>query len=270
MWHPAARALAIDYVPILAPSLILPGPGSVLAAAFQSRPPDADDRPRLAGRPPGLRHHDHPALADWLGLTALAIAITGQQIAIVVVFLAPLGIGTRMLPPAIAPGGSRGKRPVRLIAHSLPLTISSSALMFNLLIDRAIATLIVPGGVSALRYAEGVIRILLNAIGPAWSAAIYPALVRASRQDGGGSLGEAASGALRYVTRSSSCPLAVATAALAPLIVAVAYGRGAFDRGSEYARDLGRARGLCAAAVPDDGQLDPDRQLTTLVGEGPS
>ncbi len=62
----------------------------------------------------------------------------------------------------------------------MPLTISASVLNFNLLTDRAVATLIAPGAVSALRYAEGVIRIPLAAIGPAWFAAIYPALVRAS------------------------------------------------------------------------------------------
>ena len=81
---------------------------------------------------------------------------------------------------------------------------------------------------SALRYAEGVIRIPMNAIGPAWSAAIYPALVRASLLDDVRSMGQAAAGAMRYVT-VIFVPLSIATAALAPLIVEVAYVRGAFN-----------------------------------------
>ena len=90
------------------------------------------------------------------------------------------------------------------------------------------ATLLAPGAVSALRYAEGVIRIPLNAIGPAWSAAIYPALVRASLLDDVRSFGRAAAGAMRYVT-VIFVPLSVATMALAPLVVEVAYVRGAFN-----------------------------------------
>ena len=84
------------------------------------------------------------------------------------------------------------------------------------------------GAVSALRYAEGVIRIPLNAIGPAWFAAIYPALVRASLVKGSSSFGQAAAGALRYLT-VIFVPITIATAALAPVIVEVAYVRGAFD-----------------------------------------
>ena len=102
-------------------------------------------------------------------------------------------------------------------------------LQLNLLTDRAVATLLAPGAVSALRYAEGVIRIPMNAIGPAWSAAIYPALVRASLPDGDiRSMGQAAAGAMRYVT-VIFVPLSIATVALAPLIVEVAYVRGAFN-----------------------------------------
>ena len=92
---------------------------------------------------------------------------------------------------------------------------------------------------SALRYAEGVIRIPMNAIGPAWSAAIYPALVRASLLGESRSLGEAAASAMRYVT-VIFVPISVATAAMAPLIVEVAYVRGAFDE---------RAAALTAGAL---------------------
>jgi putative peptidoglycan lipid II flippase len=70
----------------------------------------------------------------------------------------------------------------------------------------------------------------MNAIGPAWSTAIYPALVRASHAQERQSLGRVAGDALRYIT-AIFVPLSVATMALAPLIVGVVYERGAFDAG---------------------------------------
>ncbi len=117
---------------------------------------------------------------------------------------------------------------MQFIRHALPLTISSSILNFNLLTDRAVGTLITPGAVSALRYAEGVIRIPMSAIVPAWTAAIYPALVRSSLLAETSSLAQASAAALRYVI-PVFVPLSVATAAMSPIIVEVAYVRGAFD-----------------------------------------
>jgi putative peptidoglycan lipid II flippase len=160
-----------------------------------------------------------------LGLTALGLAMSVQQ-AVIVLFLLVMAIAFRIMPP-ITLRADRADS-ARFLRHAIPLTVSASALQFNLLTDRAVATMITPGAVSALRYAEGVIRIPLNAIWPAWSAAIYPALVKASILGESRSFVEAASGALRYVM-AIFIPIAVATAALAPLIVEVAYVRGAFD-----------------------------------------
>jgi putative peptidoglycan lipid II flippase len=230
-----ARAVAIGYVPLLAPTLVLSATGGFLAATFQIH-----DRMRsialawMAG--PIASVVVTVVLWNDLGLTALALAMTIQQ-AIVVLVLIGLALRFSIMPP-ITLRADRAES-TRFIRHAIPLTISASVLQLNLLTDRAVASLIAPGAVSALRYAEGVIRIPMNAIGPAWSAAIYPALVRASVLPESRSLGQAAAGAMRYVT-VIFVPIAVATAALAPLIVQVAYVRGAFDE---------RAASLTAAAL---------------------
>jgi putative peptidoglycan lipid II flippase len=220
----SARSVAIGYVPLLSPMLVFSATGGLLAASFQIH-----DRMRaialawIAG--PVASVIVTVLLWDRLGLTAYAIAMTVQQAVIVFVL-----IGIAMRFHILVPITLRADRAVsaRFIRHATPLTISASALQFNLLTDRAVATLITPGAVSALRYAEGVIRIPMNAIGPAWSAAIYPALVRASLLGESRSLGQAAASAMRYVT-AIFVPIAVAIGALAPVIVEVAYERGAFD-----------------------------------------
>lgn len=230
-----ARDLAASFVPWLAPMLVFSAAAGLLTATFQIH-----DRVRsiavawLAG--PVASVVVTVALWEPMGLTALALAMTVQQAVIVAVFVA-LALRHGILPPVTL----RADRTASsgFLHHATPLTISSSVLQLNLLTDRAVATLLVPGAVSALRYAEGVIRIPMNAIGPAWSAAIYPALIRASLLDGSSSLGSAAAGALRYVI-AIFVPLSVATAALAPLVVEVAYARGAFDE---------RASTLTAAAL---------------------
>jgi putative peptidoglycan lipid II flippase len=221
---PNAHDLAVGFIPVLAPMLAFSAVGGLLAAMFQIH-----DRMRsiavawLSG--PLVSVFITIGLWNQLGLMALAIAMTVQQAAIVVV----LGVlAVRMgIFPRLTLRADRVES-WRFIKHATPLTISSSVLQLNLLTDRAVATLLAPGAASALRYAEGVIRIPLNAIGPAWSAAIYPALVRAAHLTETRSLGEAAFSAMRYIT-AIFVPLSVATAALAPLIIEVAYARGAFD-----------------------------------------
>lgn len=219
-----ARSLALGYVPLLAPMLVFYATGSLMAATFQIH-----DRMRaialawVAG--PVASVLVTVSLWDRLGLTALALAMTVQQ-AVIVVVLIGMALQFRIMPP-ITLRADRAES-ARFVRHAMPLTISASALQFNLLTDRAVATMIAPGAVSALRYAEGVIRIPMNAIVPAWTAAIYPALVRASLLGKSQSFVQAVSSALRYVT-AIFVPLAVATAALAPVIVEVAYVRGAFD-----------------------------------------
>lgn len=222
---PAAREAGIGYVPILAPSLLLYALGSLLAATFQIH-----DRMRyialawMAG--PVASVVVTVAMWDLLDLTALAWAMTIQQ-AVIVLVLVVTGLRFGLIPrPALRADRTESRR---FLEHAAPLTVSASVLQFNLLTDRAVATLITPGAVSALRYAEGVIRIPMNAVVPAWNAAIYPTLVRASLLPESSSFADAAAGALRYIV-AIFVPLSVATAAMAPLIVDLAYVRGAFDQ----------------------------------------
>ncbi len=221
---PAAyQADAAGYVPYLAPMLVLSALGGLLAATFQVHE-------RLG--PVAIAWAAGPiasvialvVLWESLGLTAVAIAMTLQH-GVVLVTLAVLAWRRGWLPrPSLS---APRDELVAFGRHAVPLTLSSSVLQFNLLTDRAIATLLGAGAVSALRYGEGIIRLPMNAIGPAWGTAIYPALVRASQDREHQSLGGAAGEAMRYVT-AIFVPLSVATMALAPLIVGVVYVRGAF------------------------------------------
>jgi putative peptidoglycan lipid II flippase len=70
------------------------------------------------------------------------------------------------------------------------------------------------------------VRTPISAISPAWGSAIYPTLVRAAR-DRDDSLASTTSRSLRFAI-GVFVPIALLTAAVAPLAVSVAYGRGAF------------------------------------------
>ena len=222
---PGSQEAAAGYLPILAPMLVLSALGGLMSALFQAHN-------RLGGIAVAWAAGPIASLvtmvALWgpLGLTAVAIAMTVQQgVVLLVLLVLALRRGWLTRPTLSAPRGDM----VAFARHAGPLTLSSAVLQFNLLTDRAVASLLGAGAVSALRYAEGVIRLPLNAIGPAWSAAIYPALVRASNDEDGQPMGRAASDAMRYIT-AIFVPLSVATMALAPLIVAVVYVRGAFSQ----------------------------------------
>ena len=69
-------------------------------------------------------------------------------------------------------------------------------------------------------------RTPISAISPAWGSAMYPTLVRAAR-DRDDSLASTTSRSLRFAI-ATFVPIAALTAAVAPVAVAVAYGRGAF------------------------------------------
>lgn len=122
--------------------------------------------------------------------------------------------------------------------HAAPLTLSGGILEIRGIADRAVASLLGPGSVSALRYAT-VLLSPLSQIGPAWSSVIYPRLVQATLGAPGGSLASWADQMLRYAV-AIFAPIAALTAAVAPLAVYVAFGRGAFTAGDMH---------LTAAAV---------------------
>ena len=114
----------------------------------------------------------------------------------------------------------------------------------NVIADRAIASLLGAGAVSVLRYADVLVRVPVGAIGPAWGSAIYPALVRSTLRGAADSLAFDTERAIRFAI-ALFVPVALLTAAVAPLAVSVAYGRGAFSTD-----DLALTAGAVAAFAP--------------------
>jgi putative peptidoglycan lipid II flippase len=115
----------------------------------------------------------------------------------------------------------------RFIGHGLPLLAGATVVQFNLLADRATASVIGAGAVSSLNYGQLVILESIGSLNTAWMLVLYPTLVHMAGPSGGG-LGAGAERALRH-TIALFMPLVVAAAALAPLVVQVAFERGAFD-----------------------------------------
>jgi putative peptidoglycan lipid II flippase len=113
------------------------------------------------------------------------------------------------------------------ISRALPLAGGTVFSQFNELIDRAVASLVSVGAVSTLRYAEQLATAPVRLLVPGWSAAIYPALSRQAAKSFGSTGGREASRSIAMVLAVTT-PIAVGLAALGPLIVAVAYGRGNF------------------------------------------
>lgn len=175
-----------------------------------------------------------------LNLMALAVAtVVGQLIGVLILVVATARAGAA---PRLT-FRSSGLRFGAFLRHAAPLTLSSAILQINVIFDRAIASLLAPGGVSALRYAEVLVRTPISAISPAWGSAIYPTLVRAARDKDSG-LASTTSRSLRFAI-AVFVPIAALTAAVAPIAVAVAYGRGAF--GPE---DVQRTAHVVAAFAP--------------------
>jgi putative peptidoglycan lipid II flippase len=139
---------------------------------------------------------------------------------------------------------SRGLGLGAFARHAAPLTMSSAILQVNAVFDRAVASLIGPGAISALRYGDTLVRVPTGAISPAWGAAIYPALVRSTHESDRSTLASTAERSLRYVL-AIFMPLAAITLAVAPIGVAIAYGRGAFT-----ADGLSQTSGVVAGFAP--------------------
>lgn len=167
-------------------------------------------------------------LWDRIGLTAYAVGTLAGPIAgLITLLVAAMRRSIAPRPRVILRGiGMRA-----YARHSLPLTVSAAILQLNSIVDLAIASTIAPGAVSALRYGQLLINVPAGAIGLAWGRAIYPALVRSTLLAGESQLANATARALRYVL-AVFVPIAALTSAVAPLIVSVAYSRGAFGNAS--------------------------------------
>jgi putative peptidoglycan lipid II flippase len=219
----AGREAAIGYLGLLAPLAFVAAVSAVLQALCQ-----AEERfvgiaaANLAA--PAVTLAAMLALWGSLGLTSVAIgSVLGPAVGASVLFITSARAG---MTPRLTLRLPRSEL-AAFAAHAAPLTVSAAVLQVNTIVDRAIASLLVPGGVSALRFAELLIRAPIGTIAPAWGSAIYPALVRAAGSPDAGALGHAAGRAIRYGI-AIFLPVAVLTAAVAPVAVATAYARGAF------------------------------------------
>jgi putative peptidoglycan lipid II flippase len=180
-------------------------------------------------------------LWDALGLGALVIGNLLGAIVTVGVLLASTVRGAVVPRLALRPSGPEVGAFLR---HAIPLTISGAILQINVVADRAIASLLAPGAVSALRYGDVLVRTPISAISPAWGSALYPALVRSANSGVESGFGATTARATRYVL-VVFVPIAALTAAVAPIATAVAFERGAFG-----ALDVDRAARMVAAFAP--------------------
>lgn len=223
--EPVNQRQAAGYLRLMAPAALLGAAQGILVAQSQAEE-------RFASIAASTFAHPLVTLVVtvglWpaVGLDALAIGyLAGPAVGLLVLLAASLHASTLPI-PVLAP---RGVGVRALTRHATPLTLSAGILQLNVVADRAIASVIGPGAVSALRYGESLVRTPIGAIAPAWGAAIYPALVRASHDptDRGG-LGRSTGLAIRFAL-VAFVPLVALVAGLAPLGVEFAYGRGAFD-----------------------------------------
>jgi putative peptidoglycan lipid II flippase len=218
------RDTAIGYLQLLAPITFVTAISGVLYAVCQ-----AEERFAAIALSSFLGSATSLAatllLWHWLQLGALATANLLGPLVTALVLLAALVRAS--IAPRLTLWTSRAELSA-FASHAAPLTLSSAILQVNGIADRAIASLVAPGAVSALRYADVLVRTPIGAISPAWSTALYPYLIRVGRESGSG-LSSAIERSLRYVI-AMFVPVAVLTIAVAPVAVAVGYGRGAFTQ----------------------------------------
>jgi len=236
-----SRRLAAGYLRLLAPVAVFGAAQGILTAQSQ-----AEERfvsiSAATFAYPIVTLLITVGLWSTLSIDALALGYLAGPIAGVAV-LGVAGLRASSLPlPTLLPR-SVGLR--QLASHALPLSLSAGLLQLNTVADRAISSIIGPGAVSALRYGEALMRTPIGAIAPAWGAAIYPALVKGAQEgDQEHRLGRSTAIAMRYAI-TAFMPIAVLAAALAPLAVQVAYGRGAFN-----ASDAVQTSGVVAGFAP--------------------
>ena len=236
---PAERDLATAVIPLVAPIIALSALAYVVAALCQ-----------LAERfrPIAIAAVVTPVVAAavtialWPALDVSALAAgmalaASANLAIVAHGAARAGVLPR---PTLR---ARWPHTIGFLRHAAPLWASSLGLSLNLATDRGVASLLGPGAVSALRYGETVMRLPTGAVADSWGTVVYPALVR-SELDPAVSLGPTAGTYIRGVV-ALAMPVTVGVAALAPLVVAVAFQRGEFG-----ADDVRTTAPVVAALAP--------------------
>ncbi|HEY3848151.1 MAG TPA: murein biosynthesis integral membrane protein MurJ [Acetobacteraceae bacterium] len=152
------------------------------------------------------------------GVTAAGVA----QLALLLWAMRRAGMGLRLPRPRLTPQ-------VRmLLRRMLPGLVGAGVTQLNLAVDVIIASLLPPGTVSLLYYADRVQQLPLGVIGTAVGTALLPLL---SRQVRAGE-GEASLGTLNRAIEYAlflTLPAAVALVVSAWPVMSVLFGRGAFD-----------------------------------------
>ena len=235
-----ARRMAGNFVPLIAPLVVTSALSGLMSAICQAEQ-------RFRGIAASTVAGSLAALVLTVGLwndlhlAAIALGMVGGGTSTLLVLIAS-AFRARILPPlTLRMDGADARAFGR---HAFPLIISSAMLSMNLVADRAIASLIAPGAVSALRYADILVRTPISAIGPAWMQSLYPSLVGAAQQREVSSLGSAVVSTTRHVI-AAFMPIAVAMIAVAPWLVGLAFGRGLFS-----GRDLTVISSVVAGFAP--------------------
>jgi putative peptidoglycan lipid II flippase len=219
----ASRAMAADYMRIAAPLLLVVTMTNVLSGVCQIHDQFTPIAIALVVGPIaalGATVLLWPALQ--LGSLPVAL-VAGETTSVLALVLVAGRAGMLPRPRLSFATGDIGA----FLRHVGPLAAGSAILQFNLLSDRAIATLIGAGSVSALRYGQQLVVQPLGALTMAWGTVLYPTIVRRALdrvEDLGGSLERALRASIALAT-----PAAVWMAGVAPLVVELVYRRGAFD-----------------------------------------
>ena len=134
---------------------------------------------------------------------------------------------------------------VRLLARRMaPGLVGAGVIQLNSVVDAVIGSLLAPGTVAVLYYADRVNQLPLGIIGTAVGTALLPTLSRQVRGGNAGDALETLDRALEYALLLT-LPAALALAVSAEPIIGVLFGRGAFS-----ARDVAlSAQALAAYAV---------------------
>ena len=178
---------------------------------------------------------------DSMGLDALVVGtLVGAMASLLIVVSTTLVRRIAPLPTIMAHNAGLAG----LVRHAVPLSLSAIVLQVNEFVRRAFASVLLQGGVSVLRFGDSLVRLPFAAISPAYSAAIYPSLVEASRGSHGTELAKATERILCYAI-VFFVPLAALTMAVAPVATNVAYDRGAFS-----SSDLILTAQVVAASAP--------------------
>jgi putative peptidoglycan lipid II flippase len=225
---PARFALAVALTRITFPYLMLICLASLLAGVL-----NAIGRFAVAAATPVL--FNLTCIAALLGLRHV-LPTAGHALALGVLVagvlqLAWLAIACARLGWAIHPARPRATPAMRLVLRRLgPGLVGAGVTQLNLAVGVVIASLLPPGTVSVLYYADRVNQLPLGAIGVAVGTALLPAL---SRDIGRGAFADAVARLNRAIelALTLALPAALALLLLAAPIMQVLFGRGAFSPG---------------------------------------